>query len=87
MNAFEERQAVLVTEFDRYVMEHSEFAAKIPQGAQIVIEIEGEERFNAWARTLAKKQHEQGQPVVWVKAKGLMPAHSRLDSPVIEKVS
>jgi len=87
MTAFEGRQAVLAMEFDRYVMDHPEFVAQIPKGAQIVIEIEGEERFNAWARSLAEKQREHGQSVVWIKAKGLGRIHSRLESPVIEKVS
>jgi hypothetical protein len=87
MTAFERKQAVLVMEFDRYVVEHPEFAAQIPKGAQIVIQIEGEEQFNDWARSLAEKQHEPGQPVVWIKTKGLMPLRSRLASPIIQKVS
>jgi hypothetical protein len=86
MNANEKRQAILVTEFDRYVMEHSDFAAQIPAGAQIVIELEGDEAFNAWGQSLAQRQREVGQVVVRVKVKGLAPVHSRLEEPVIEKV-
>lgn len=86
MTAFEQKQSVLALEFDRYVMEHPEFAAQIPKGALVVIEIEGETRFNAWTRSLAARQREPGQPVVRIQTKGLRPARSRLESPVIQKV-
>jgi len=86
MTIFEKKQSLLAVELDRYVMEHPEFAARIPRGAQIVIEVEGEKRFNAWARSLAARQREPGQPVVRVRTKGLMPARSRLESPVIRQV-
>jgi hypothetical protein len=85
MIAFERKQALYAAEFDRYVIEHPEFAAQIPKGAQIVIEVEGDEEFNSWARSMAERQHEKKQAVIRVKTKGLMPAHSRLVSPVIEK--
>lgn len=87
MNVYEKKQAVLVTEFDRYVMEHSEFAAKIPPGAQVVIQVEGDEAFNAWATELAKRQREQWQAVVYVHVKGLKPMHSRLEEPVIQEIA
>ena len=32
VTVYEKRQAILVTEFDRYVMEHQDFAAQIPAG-------------------------------------------------------
>jgi hypothetical protein len=86
MTTFEKKQAMLATEFDRYVMEHPEFAAQIPSGAQIVIELEGEESFNAWVRSLAEGQRENGQAIVRVRVKRLMPIHSRLEDPVIEDV-
>jgi len=86
MTAYEKKQAMLVTEFDRYVMEHPDFAAQIPVGAQVVIELEGDEAFNAWTRSLADRQRDNGQAVVQVKVKRLKPVHSRLEEPVIEKV-
>ncbi|MBM2828297.1 MAG: hypothetical protein HW408_829, partial [Actinobacteria bacterium] len=82
MNMFEKKQAILVTESDRYIVEHADFALKIPPGAQVVIQVEGEEAFNEWARNLAELQREKGQAVVCVQVKGLRPAHSRLKSPV-----
>lgn len=86
MTTFEKKQATLATEFDRYVMEHPDFAAQIPSGAQIVIEIEGEESFNTWVRSLAERQRENGQAIVRVRVRRLMPIHSRLEDPVIESV-
>ena len=53
IDIFEKRHAILVTEFDRYVMEHPEFAAKIPLNAQIVLQIQGDEEYNEWSRKLA----------------------------------
>ncbi len=87
MNVYEKKQALLVTEFDRYVMEHPEFAAQIPLGAQVVIQVEGDEAFNAWAAELAKRQREQWQAVVYVHVKGLKPVHSRLEEPVIQEIA
>ena len=88
ITGYEKKQAVLVTEFDRYVMEHPEFAAQIPPGAQVVIQVEGDEDFfNGWAKGLAQRQREQGQTVVYVHVKGLRPVHSRLEEPVIEQIA
>ncbi len=79
----EKRHAILVAEFDRYVLEHPEFAAKIPRNAQVVLQVEGDEEYNKWSRELAEKQREPGQPVVYVKIKGLKPAKSRLLEPEV----
>jgi len=56
VKAFEKKQAILVTEFDRYVVEHPDFASQIPPGAQVVIQVEGDDAFNEWARRLADGQ-------------------------------
>ncbi len=51
-----------------------------------VLQFEGDEAFNAWATELAQCQREQGQAVVYVHVKGLKPAHSRLEEPVIQGI-
>jgi len=79
----EKKHAILVTEFDRYVIEHPGFAAKIPPNAQIVLQVEGDDEYNEWSRQLAKRQREQGQPAIYVKVKGLKPAKSRLIKPEV----
>jgi hypothetical protein len=83
IDVLERKHAILVTEFDRYVVEHPEFAVKIPRNAQIVLQVEGEEEYNAWSRQIAARQRERDQSVVFVKVKGLKPAKSRLIKPEI----
>ncbi|PIW87074.1 MAG: hypothetical protein COZ94_07135, partial [Nitrospirae bacterium CG_4_8_14_3_um_filter_41_47] len=67
IDVLEKKHSILVTEFDRYVVEHPEFAAKIPRNAQIVLQVEGDEEYNRWSRELADRQREPGQVVVYVK--------------------
>ena len=73
IDILEKKHAILVTEFDRYVMEHDEFAAEIPQNSQIILQIDGDEEYNKWSRQLAESQREANQIVVYVTVKGLKP--------------
>ncbi len=77
----EKKHAILITEFDRYVIEHPEFAEKIPRNAQIILQVEGDEEYNKWSKLIAQKQREPNQPIVYVKIKGLKPVKSRLLKP------
>lgn len=79
----EKKHAILVAEFDRYVIEHPEFAKKIPKNAQIILQVYGDDEYNNWSIQLANKQKEPGQKVVYVKVKGLKPPKSRLIKPEI----
>ena len=83
IDVLEKKHGILVTEFDRYVVEHPEFAEKIPQNAQIVLQVEGDDEYNRWSRELADRQKEQGQAVIYVKVKGLKPVQSRLIEPEV----
>jgi Family of unknown function (DUF5647) len=38
MNVFEQKNAELVTEFDRYVREHPDFAERIPDNALVAMQ-------------------------------------------------
>lgn len=84
MNVHERRNAILGVEFDRYVRDHPVFAARIPRGAQIVLQLPDNPKFNAWARRVAKQQRESGQPLVLVTIARVQPPKSRLVSPRIE---
>ena len=84
MNAYERRNAMLGLEFNRYVLEHPAFAARIPRGAQVVLQLAQDPQFNAWARRLAKRQREPGQPVVVVTIEKVQPPKSRLVSPRLQ---
>lgn len=87
VDILEKKHAILVTEFDRYIIEHPEFAVKILQDSQIVLQVEGDEKYNKWSKGLAERQREPGQSVVYVKVKGLKPAKSRLLKPVLSKAA
>ncbi|MBI5676466.1 MAG: hypothetical protein HZC48_11680 [Nitrospirae bacterium] len=82
MKLAEKKHAILVAEFDRYIIEHPEFAKKIPRNAQIVLQVDEDDEYNAWSRRIAEKQREKEQKVVYVRIKGLKPAYSRLMEPV-----
>ncbi|MEI8188909.1 MAG: DUF5647 family protein [candidate division NC10 bacterium] len=84
MNVYEKRNAMLGVAFDRYVLDHPSFAARIPRGAQIILQIPGDTKFNAWARRLADRQREAGQPVVQVVVERLQAPKSRLVSPRLQ---
>jgi len=81
MTWFEELNAEVGAEFDRYAVEHPAFAAKIPRGAQVVLQLPNQARFNAWLRRLARKQRQCGQPRVIVDIGRLVPARSRIRAP------
>ena len=83
IDILEKRHAILVTEFDRYIIEQPEFASKIPLDAQIVLQIEGDNEYNEWSRNLAARQRESGQKVIYVRIKGLKPFTSRLIKPEV----
>jgi len=83
MDFLEKKHAILMTEFDRYVMEHPKFAARIPRNAQVVLQVDGDEPYNTWSRNLAEKQREVGQIVIYVYIHGLKPPRSRLVRPTL----
>ena len=86
IDVLEKKHAILVTEFDRYVVEHPEFAVNIPQNSQIVLQVEEDNEYNEWSKQLAERQRETGQKIVYVKVKGLKPAKSRLLKPKVAVV-
>ena len=78
MNVFEQKNAELVTEFDRYVRDHPEFAERIPNNALVAMLIEGDEEFNQWSQEGSKRQAEKGQTIMYVKIKRIQPIRSRI---------
>ncbi len=79
MNVFEQKNAELVTEFDRYVREHPDFIERIQDNALVAMLIEGDEEFNRWSHDGAKRQASEGQPIVYVKIKRIQPIRSRIE--------
>ena len=82
---YAEKNIVFVREFDRYILEHPEFADKIPQNALVVMQIAGDEEFNNWARQTAQSAAEK-QPIVYVKITELKPVRSRIEKLELELV-
>lgn len=87
MNLFEQKNTELIKEFNRYVREHPGFAEQIPNDAIVILQLEGDEEFNAWARGLAERRRSEGQPIVLVKIKKLKPLRSRIERLELEKVA
>ncbi len=81
---FTEKNTMLVGEFDKYIVEHPEFAEKIPDNALVVMQIEGDEDFNKWARELAESVADGENPVVYVTVTELKPVRSRIEKLKIE---
>jgi hypothetical protein len=86
---FAKKQFELAAEFGKYVFAHPEVDERLPDGAFVNFEIQGEPDFSQYRKQLAAKQwREEGVPVVLVHVKGLAPPQqSRLIDPVIETVS
>jgi hypothetical protein len=72
------KNLILSTEFDRYVLEHPEFAEKIPQNAQIVLLPKDDPELRKENVEIAKAQREPGQPLVYVYIEKVAPQISRL---------
>jgi hypothetical protein len=86
---FSRRQAELMSEFARYLVDHPEIDASLPERSYIYFEVAGEDAFNRYSRELAENHHRhEGVPPVLVRIKGLAPPHgSRLIEPVIENTT
>jgi hypothetical protein len=74
-----EKNLDLIFEFEKYVLEHPKFAAKIPKDAVVFMQIVGDPKFNRWSERQAKKQAEKGTRLVSITVKKIRPVHSRID--------
>lgn len=86
MNKFEWKNSILGKEFDQYILDHPEFARKIPRKAVIALQLEGDEEFNEWSRKLAEEQAEEGQPIIYVNIKRMRESRSRIEELEVEQV-
>ena len=77
------KNLILTTEFDRYVLEHPDFAEKIPKNAQIVLLPEDDLELRQKNIEIAEAQRELDQPVVYVEIERVAPQMSRLVNPVL----
>jgi len=75
---------MLVREFDRYVLEHPKFAENIPDNSLIVMQIEGDEEFNEWARRTGQSVAETENQIMYVTVTELKPVRSRIEKLKLE---
>ena len=82
---FDEKYDELFTEFNRYVVEHPDFAKRIPQDALIVLLDRNDPEFSRESTRRVKEylRHDDkpARPVVYVQIGRLAPAKSRLRNP------
>jgi hypothetical protein len=83
-NGFVDKNTMLVREFDRYVLEHPEFAEKIPDNALVVMQIVGDDEFNEWARRTAQGMAEKDTPIAYITVTELKPVRSRIEKLKVE---
>ena len=81
---FTEKNTMLVREFDKYIVEHPAFAEQIPNSALIIMQIEGDEEFNEWARQAARKAADKSNPRVYVTVTEMKPVRSRIGKLKVE---
>lgn len=82
---FARRQSELAGEFAKFVLDHPEVDATLPEDSYVYFEVAGESEFNRYSRELAdRRKREDGVSVVCVRIKGLAPPQgSRLIEPLI----
>lgn len=78
------KHLIFSTEFDRYVIEHPEFAAKIPLNAMVVFLPKDDQELCRINMEMAEKQREEGQQVVYVHIGKIAPQISRLTNVSLE---
>ena len=79
-----EKNLDLIFEFEKYVLEHPEITAKIPQDAVVFMKVAGDEKFNRWSKRKAKKQAKKGVSLISVTVKKMRPVHSRIEGLALE---
>ena len=78
MNVFEQENAELVTEFDRYFGSIRISPNRFRTTRWWPCWSKGDEEFIRWSQEGAKRQAEKGQPIVYVKIKRIQPIRSRI---------
>lgn len=62
------------------MLEHPEFAEKIPKNAVVFMQIVGDPKFKRWSEWMAKKQAGKEARLVSITVKKLRPVQSRIDA-------
>lgn len=82
---FELKYDELLTEFNRYIMEHPDFLRNIPDNALLVFVDRADPEFSACSQARVAKYLEHDdmaqRPVIYIDIGELAPLHSRLINP------
>jgi hypothetical protein len=79
--AFAQKQLELAAEFGKFIIVHPGIDDRLPDGAFVYFEIDGQPEFNEHGRDLADRKRREGNvPVVRVRLNGLI-------DPVIEPIT
>lgn len=83
-----ERNMMLSFEFSRYLIDHPEIEAQVPEGACVVLLPEDDPELCAYNRRVCEEQRVAGQPVVYIRLSSLLPEQrSRIAGIRIEPAS
>lgn len=74
-----EKNLDLIFEFEKYVLAHPETVARIPRGAVVVMQVEGDKKFNLWSRRVGEHHAKKGRPLVCATVKKIGPVRSRIE--------
>lgn len=75
---------ILMGEFTRYMVEHPQFAAKVPNGARVVLLPKDNPELCEINKQLAEKDLAPDQSIIYVHIERLAPQKSRLVHPQLE---
>lgn len=82
------KNMMLGAEFDKYIVEHQNFAQKIPPDSTIVFLPENDKKLYNANLKLAKQQIKSGEKVIFVRITKLSPLpKSRIVKPKLETVA
>jgi len=87
VNILEMKNTELIKEFIAMFGSIRSLPIKFQKIAVVVMELEGNRRFNQWSRKLAESQAEEGQPIICVRIKKLKPLRSRIERLELKRVA
>ena len=68
-----QRNIALTFEFSRYLLDHPELEAQIPEGAYVVLLPEDDPELCEYNRQVSERERATGQPVVSIHLGSLLP--------------
>lgn len=69
MGAYNRFLSMLSTEFHKYLMQNEAMADSIPANALVIFEVEGDDDFNRWNKTMSLRNQEKDQPIIMIHVK------------------